>query len=258
MTETHATPGYEPLLGDEERLNAIRDVGITIAIDGPAGSGKSTVSKRVASSLGIGYLDTGAMYRALTVWALDKGVDLSDHDAVRALADDMPLVMESDPYAPRFWLGDTEITATIREPRISEAVSHVATNLAVRAWMATEQRRRMIDASRQGSGMIAEGRDITTVVFPDADVRVLLTADNEARLRRRTLELYGEVTPELLEATRKGVEERDQKDSTVSEFMTPAPGVHLVDSSHLTIDGVVEAIVALADQSLIERRSQEV
>lgn len=242
----------------DQRRAAIEAVGITIAIDGPAGSGKSTVSKRVAAALGIGYLDTGAMYRALTVFALDQGVDLDDHDAVRTLADQMPLIIESDPYAPRLWLGEVEVTAAIREPRISEAVSQVATNLQVRAWMAIEQRRRMLESAAQGSGMIAEGRDITTVVFPDADLRVLLTADNEARLRRRTRELYGEVTPELLEATRAQVEARDEKDSTVSEFMSPAPGVHLVDSSHLTIDGVVAAVVALADQSLKARLNQGV
>lgn len=237
----------------EQRQAAITSVGITIAIDGPAGSGKSTVSKKVAAELGIGYLDTGAMYRVLTWYAMDRGVLLDHEDAVRALADELPLVMESDPYHPRFWVGDVEVTAALREPRVSENVSAVATNLQVRAWMAVEQRRRMLEAAQQGSGMIAEGRDITTVVFPDADVRILLTANNEARLRRRTLELYGQVTPELLEDTRKQVEERDKKDSTVAEFMTPAEGVHLVDSSQLTIDGVVQAVISLVEDNLARR-----
>lgn len=136
----------------EWRQEAIRRVGVTIAIDGPAGSGKSTVSKKVAAALGIGYLDTGAMYRALTWYAMDRGVTLSDEAAVRALADEMPLVMESDPYAPRFWVGETEVTAALREPRVSENVSVVATNLEVRAWMAVEQRRRMLEAAQGGFG----------------------------------------------------------------------------------------------------------
>lgn len=240
-------------MNKQERDAAIQAVGVTIAIDGPAGSGKSTVAKRVAAELNIGYLDTGAMYRALTWYAMEKGVLLDDQAAVAALADELPLVMESDPYAPRFWVGDVDVTEALRQPRVSENVSAVATNLEVRAWMAREQRRRMLEAAAKGSGMIAEGRDITTVVFPDADVRVLLTANAEARLRRRTLELYGEVTPELLEATRGAVEDRDKKDSTVSEFMTPAPGVRLVDSSNLTIEGVVSAVIELAENSLSER-----
>lgn len=240
-------------MNKQERDAAIQAVGVTIAIDGPAGSGKSTVAKRVAAELNIGYLDTGAMYRALTWYAMEKGVPLDDHAAVAALADELPLVMESDPYAPRFWVGDVDVTVALRQPRVSENVSAVATNLEVRAWMAREQRRRMLEAAAKGSGMIAEGRDITTVVFPDADVRVLLTANAEARLRRRTLELYGEVTPELLEATRSAVEDRDKKDSTVSDFMTPAPGVDLVDSSNLSIEGVVSAIIELAENSLSER-----
>lgn len=237
----------------EERLAAIARVGITIAIDGPAGSGKSTVSKLVADALNIGYLDTGAMYRSLTWYALDRGVSLEDESAVAALADEMPLKMDSDPHDPHYWVGDTEVTALIRQPRISESIMAVSTNRAVRRWMAVEQRRRMLEAAKNGSGMIAEGRDITTVVFPDANVRILLLADSQARLERRTRELYGEVTPELLEKTRLQIEERDRRDSTVSEFLTPAEGVEVVDSSGLNIQGVVDTVLALVDVDLARR-----
>lgn len=238
---------------DDSRRDAISHVGITIAIDGPAGSGKSTISKALASRLGIGYLDTGAMYRALTWYALDREIDLDDQERVRALADEMPLIMDSDPVSPVFHVGATDVTAAIREPRIALAIPNVSTNLPVRKWMATEQRRRMMEARANGSGMIAEGRDITTVVCPDADVRVLLLADEEERLRRRTLELHGKVTDELLESVRDQVGKRDAADSKVSEFMTPAEGVDVVDSTGLGIDGVVEEILKLIDADLVSR-----
>lgn len=240
-------------MNDTTRQDAISRVGITIAIDGPAGSGKSTVSKELASRLGIGYLDTGAMYRALTWYVLERGIDLEDTDAVAAAADEMVLRLQSDPADPHAWVGETEVTAQIREPRIALAIKHISTNLKVRAWMAAEQRRRMMEARAQGSGMIAEGRDITTVVCPDADVRILLLADQEARLRRRTLELYGDATEEHMEIVRAQVEGRDKADSTVSEFMTAAPGVETVDSTGLDIAGVCEAILAYVDEDLAAR-----
>ena len=240
-------------MNDSMRQDAISRVGITIAIDGPAGSGKSTVSKELASRLGIGYLDTGAMYRALTWYALDRGME--DTDAVAAAADEMVLRLQSDPSDPHVWVGDTEVTQAIREPRIALEIKHISTNLTVRAWMAAEQRRRMMEARAQGSGMIAEGRDITTVVCPDADVRILLLADQEARLRRRTLELYGDATEEHMEIVRAQVEGRDKADSAVSEFMTAAPGVETVDSTGLDIAGVCEAILAYVDEDLAAREA---
>ena len=241
-------------MNDTMRRDAISRVGITIAIDGPAGSGKSTVSKALATRLGIGYLDTGAMYRALTWYCLDEGIDLEDTAAVAAAADRMPLRLVSDPSDPHVWIGDREITLEIREPRIALAIKHISTNLDVRAWMATEQRRRMMEAREEGSGMIAEGRDITTVVCPDADVRVLLLADQEARLRRRTLELYGDATEEHMEIVRAQVEGRDKADSQVSEFMVAAPGVETVDSTGLDIEGVCEAVLVFVDRDLEARR----
>lgn len=212
-----------------------------VAIDGPSGSGKSTVARRVAEQLGIGYLDTGAMYRALAWLALSEGVDLHDEAAVRALADRMDLELSPG----RVRVGEVDVTAAIRTPEVTAAVPPVARNLAVRAWMAQEQRRQMLAAREAGTGMVAEGRDITTVVCPEADVRVLLTASEEARLRRRTLELHGELTEETLESTRAQIVDRDRSDATVSEFFDPAPGVVLIDSSNASIDEVVEQILSL-------------
>ncbi|MCI1663305.1 MAG: (d)CMP kinase, partial [Actinomyces sp.] len=133
-------------MGGTDRRTRIGQVGVTIAIDGPAGSGKSTVSRRIATELGIGYLDTGAMYRALTWYALDRGIDLADQEAVVAAAGRMPLTMDSDPQDPHYFVGDMEVTGAIREPRITESVAAVSTNLGVRRWMAGEQRRRMLEA----------------------------------------------------------------------------------------------------------------
>lgn len=220
--------------------------GVLVAIDGPSGSGKSTVAKRVAEALRIGYLDTGAMYRALTWLALEEGINLDDEDAVRALADRLDLEMEGTGQDFTVRVRGKDITQAIRTPEVAENVAAVARNLQVRAWMANEQRRQMLGARAQGSGMAAEGRDITTVVCPEADVRVLLLASEEARLRRRTLELHGEVTPETLAATRAQIVDRDRSDATVSEFFEPAAGVSVIDSSNLNVDEVVARVLQLA------------
>ena len=219
---------------------------LLVGIDGPSGSGKSTVAKRVAHELGIGYLDTGAMYRALTWRALDLGIDLNDDAATRKLADSLALEMPIVKGSQRVLVAGVDITEAIREPRISESVAPIARNLDIRAWMAREQRKQMLAARDKGTGMVAEGRDITTVVCPEADVRVLLTADEEARLRRRTQEIHGEVTAETLAATRSQIADRDRSDATVAEFMEPAPGVTVVDSSNMTIEQVADRVLELA------------
>jgi cytidylate kinase len=186
------------------------------------------------------YLDTGAMYRALTWWVLDQGVDLSDIDAVVRLAPDLPLEMGTDPVAPSVHVGGVDVGAQIRETRISESVSQVATNLAVRADMRRRQR-----AVVDEGGVVVEGRDITTVIAPDAPVRVLLTASEEARLARRAREVHGAADERTVAATRDQVIRRDADDSTVSTFTEAADGVDVVDSSHLTIDETVSAILGL-------------
>lgn len=219
--------------------------GLTIAIDGPAGSGKSTIAKLLARRLGIGYLDTGAMYRSLTLIALESGVDLDDHDAVAALLPSLDLHADSNPDDPHFFVGNREVTSLIRSSIVSEAVSKISTNLLVRAWMVEHQRQRMAEASSNGSGMVAEGRDITTVVYPEADLRVLLVASPLARMKRRAKELFGDDSPESLEKVRSQIVDRDAADSTVSEFTNPGPGIELVDTSDLDIEGVLEAVISL-------------
>ncbi len=216
---------------------------LTIAIDGPSGSGKSTVARAVARRLGLGYLDTGAMYRALTWWCLDRGVDLSDTDAVAAAARRLPLALGTDPEGPTVRIDGRDVGAEIRTTRVSSAVSAVATNLEVRPVLQQLQRDLMARVAEQVGGVVAEGRDITTVVAPDARVRVLLTASEEARLRRRSTELHGAADAPALEATRDQVLRRDRDDSTVSSFAEAADGVELVDTSELSLEESVEAVL---------------
>lgn len=211
-----------------------------IAIDGPSGSGKSTVAKAVAKRLGLRYLDTGAMYRALTWWVLEQGVDMSDADAVAAAARELPLTVGTDPSAPTFSVGDVDVSEAIRQTRISESVSAVATNLGVRAEMVRRQQAYLADG-----GWVAEGRDITTVVAPDADVRLLLLAREEARLARRARDVHGADDEAAVEATRDQVVRRDAQDSTVSTFTEAAAGVSVIDSSDLTVEQTVDAVLAL-------------
>lgn len=221
---------------------------VVIAIDGPSGSGKSSVSREVARRLGLAYLDTGAMYRAATWWCLRSEIDLADADAVAETVRAMPLGQGVDPTAEKLEVDGTDVGEDIRETWISERVSAVATNLEVRAELRRLQREAIAaqaapDAFSQGRGIVAEGRDITTVVAPDADVRILLTASEEARLARRATELHGEAGAEAIEATRDQVLRRDRDDSTVVEFQVAADGVVTVDSSHLDLEQTVEAVL---------------
>lgn len=222
-----------------------RPRGIVVAVDGPSGSGKSTVSRQVAQLLGLSYLDTGAMYRALTLWCLERPVDLADHDAVAKAARDLPLVMGTDPRSPRVLLDGSDVGVLIRTTEVSEHVSAVATNLDVRAEMRRRQRALI---AADPAGTVAEGRDITTVVAPDADVRVLLTADAHARLARRAQELHGSTDEASLAATRDQVLRRDADDSTVSQFIVAADGVVTVDSSTLTLEQTVQAVLSLVEE----------
>ena len=211
------------------------------AIDGPSGSGKSTTAKLLANRLGLGYLDTGAMYRAATAEVLRAEADGALGDAeIVALVDAADLVCDTTPDAPRFRINGHDVTEEIREPRISAAVSRVATILEVRAIL-IDRMRGIIDA--HGRAIVVEGRDITTVVAPDAEVRVLLVADPAARVARRAAEVAGkasaaEVTDQVLR--------RDRDDSTVSNFTDAAEGVTVIDSTFLTPDQVVDRIISLA------------
>ncbi|MCI7306455.1 MAG: (d)CMP kinase [Trueperella sp.] len=223
---------------------------LVIAIDGPSGSGKSTVAKRVARELGLSYLDTGAMYRAATWWAVHEGVDLDDAEAVLASTRSMPLSIDLDPASQRFMCADNDITAAIRTSEVSKVVSKLAVNLDVRAEMVRMQQAIIAEESTpsghsQGRGIVAEGRDITTVVAPNAPVRVLLTASEEARLARRARENLGTTDQDAIAATRDEVLRRDRDDSTVINFTVAEDGVTTIDSSNLGIDDVVAAVIDL-------------
>jgi len=220
---------------------------LVIAIDGPSGSGKSSVSRAVATRLGLAFLDTGAMFRALTWWCLEQGLDLHDEAAVAQAARELPLTMVTEPQAPGVAVGGTDVGAAIRETRISTNVSAVATVIPVREILRDLQRRLVSEAGAAAGGVVAEGRDITTVVAPDAPVRILLTASEEARLARRSKELHGDAEEHSVAATRSQIVDRDKADSTVSQFTVAADGVTTVDTSHLDFEGSVAAVLAVVE-----------
>jgi len=216
---------------------------LVIAIDGPSGSGKSSVSRAVAQRLDLAYLDTGAMYRALTWWCAKQGVDLEDEASVARAARDLPLHMGTDPNSSSVQVEGVVIDEAIRTSEISESVSKVATNLDVRAELCDRQRVLIAESVANSGGVVAEGRDITTVVAPDADVRILLVASQAARLTRRARELHGEAGHAAVSATHDQIVRRDRDDSTVSQFMEAAEGVTLVDTSELDYEQSVAAVL---------------
>ena len=217
---------------------------MTIAIDGPSGSGKSSVSRAVARRLGLRYLDTGAMFRAVTWWCVEHGFDLGDLDGVARAADGMQLRMGTDPVDPAVEVDGQRVDAPLRTAQVSARVSRVATNPQVRSTLAQQQRRIIADARRCG-GIVVEGRDITTVIAPDAEYRVLLSASEEARLHRRAAELQAQGQEQEAEQLRDQVLRRDRDDATVSDFQAPAAGVHGIDTSALTFEEAVAAVVAV-------------
>ena len=211
---------------------------VVVAVDGPAGSGKSSVSRAAASRLGFEFLDTGAAYRALTWLALERGVPVDEADAVIALIDDLGYRTTPSEHGTLVSVGGTDVTSAIREPRVTAVVSDVARIPEVRTRL-TEMFRATIAASRE-AGIVVEGRDITTVVAPDAEVRILLTADEAVRIARRA----GELAPGAA-STADQLRERDQKDATVVDFLTAAPGVTTLDSTDLDFEQTVQAVLAL-------------
>jgi cytidylate kinase len=214
-----------------------------VAIDGPSGSGKSSTSRGVALRLGYAYLDTGAMYRAATWLMLDGDLEASDDDLVAKAIAEADFGIGTDPRHPVFSVNGVDVTTAIREPRISAAVSTVATNLEVRKLLISWQRQ-LIDRT-EAPGIVVEGRDITTVVAPDATVRVLLVADPAARVARRKSEL-GEHVPD--DDVHDQVIRRDQDDSTVAQFHAAAPGVTVVDSTFLSLEQVIDRICDLVEE----------
>lgn len=217
-----------------------------VAIDGPAGSGKSSVSKAAAKVLGYDYLDTGAAYRALSWYALEEGVDTYGHGDVVDALPGFEYQIGTDPEHYFVRVGGEDVTDDIREPRVTTIVSSVARVPEVRSYM-VDLFRSIIRASRK-PGIVVEGRDITTVVAPDAEVRILLTASEEARMGRRSAELRGVDAA----TTARELSSRDAQDSRVVDFMNAAEGVTTLDSTELDFEQTVQAVVSLVRSSLVE------
>jgi CMP/dCMP kinase len=215
---------------------------VVVAVDGPAGSGKSSVSRAAARQLGYDFLDTGAAYRALAWRSLGLGIDLDDAAAVRAVLADFDYRVVPAPGGAVISVDGKDVSAAIREPRISAVVSSVARVPEVRIALTDVFRRLIRDTPRPG--IVVEGRDITTVVAPDATVRILLTAAEEVRIARRMAEL----PPEAAETARQ-LGERDRKDAEVVDFLTAAEGVTTLDSTQLDFDQTVQAVVDLVRAS---------
>jgi len=212
---------------------------VVVAVDGPAGSGKSSVSKAAAKQLGFGYLDTGAGYRALTLTALEKKLDLASVGELD-LKEIFPYEISTNPENYFVRVGSNDVTVGIRSKEVELNVSKVAAQPKVRAFM--REITRSIANKCQNPGIIVEGRDITTVVLPDAKTRVLLTASEEVRLSRRSVDLQsdGSISAQ--------VSDRDKKDSQVVDFLNPAPGVLLLDTTELSFEGSVAALVDLINR----------
>ena len=207
---------------------------LVLAIDGPAGAGKSTVGRALAARLGLGYLDTGAMYRAMTCAALRRGVPEGDLAEVAAMASDVELTVDDDGVVT---VDGVDATAAIRGREVTEAVSQIAANPVVRAVLVAQQRA-WVDA--RGGGVV-EGRDIGSVVFPDADLKLFVTASPRVRAERRVREIGGDV-----DEVERSIIQRDRFDSDRDHSpLTEADDAITVDTTGMTIDDVVDHILGL-------------
>lgn len=220
---------------------------IVVAMDGPSGSGKSSTSRGVASRLGLRYLDTGAMYRAVTWWMLQHGVDVEDPVAVAKHAEEPVLESGTDPAHPTITVDGTDVAGPIRSREVTRAVSAVSAVPEVRAVLLRRQRAIIGDG-----GIVVEGRDIGTVVAPDAPVKVFLTAAADARAVRRTAELSGGpgAAPEQVSATQADLIRRDRLDSgRAASPLVMADAAHHIDTTRFTLDEVIDQVVALVEEA---------
>jgi len=217
-----------------------------VAVDGPGGSGKSTVARGVARRLGMRYLDTGAMYRAVTHHVLDYRVDLEDAEAVAEIAERTVLSVGTDPDAPTIAVDGHDVSAEIRSGPVTNAVSAVSAVPAVRRLMVARQR--SIIAGAGPRGIVVEGRDIGSVVAPEAEVKVFLTASSTVRAERRAAE-SGSRGPDAVARTQAALHRRDTADSSRPQSpLTQAGGAILIDSTTLSPDEVIDQVVGLAGQ----------
>jgi cytidylate kinase len=218
--------------------------GPIIAIDGPSGSGKSSTSRGVAERLGLRYIDTGAMYRAMTWWVLANGIDVDDPAALAARCGEPVIELRDDPADPGVSVDGRDVSLDIREGPVADAVSRVAAVPQVRERLVVSQRSMVEDALAAGSGVVMEGRDIGTVVLPDADLKIYLTADVEARAARRALEESERSGEGSVTSVQANLQSRDALDTTrtVSPLQQAADAV-AIDGTHLSLDEVIDAVI---------------
>lgn len=234
---------------------------IVVAVDGPSGSGKSSVSKGVARRLGLRYLDTGAQYRAMTWWMLANGVDVADRQAVAAACGKPAIDSGTDPDAPTIRVDGADVAAQIRAAEVTAAVSAVAGVQPVRDRLIALQRSIIAGALAGSGGVVAEGRDIADVVYPAAQAKIFLTASAEARASRRNAELGvaddGEsdddgADPDVADPSRVGatladLARRDAEDAKTTRPHEAAPGAVVVDATRLTLDQVIDRVVEVVE-----------
>lgn len=217
---------------------------IAVAVDGPAGAGKSSISKIVAKKLGYLYIDTGAMYRSVTWAVLHNHIDVNNQKAVEALLPELDLTMEASDDSCKVFIAGQDVTDFIRTPQVNNAVSIVASYKGVRQYL-VERQRLMAEAG----GVILDGRDIGSVVLPNAELKIYLTASVEARAMRRYLEVKGTVNEQPLEDIKDSVMQRDDMDKNRKESpLIQVEDAVLVDSSEMTFDETVEHILHLVQE----------
>ena len=219
---------------------------IAIAIDGPAGAGKSSISKVVANELGYLYIDTGAMYRGVTWAVLDSNVDVNNQKDVEALLPSLDLTLEPTASACKVFVKGQDVTDLIRQQQINENVSTIASYKGVREYLVERQQ-----AMAAIGGVILDGRDIGSVVLPDAELKIYLTASVDARAKRRWLEVQGTSNEQPLEDIKKNVESRDEMDKNRDESpLVCVEDAIVVDSSNMTFDETVKHILHLVQERI--------
>lgn len=226
---------------------------LVVAVDGPSGSGKSSVARAVAGRLGMQYLDTGAMYRAVALWMLREGVDVDSPEAIAARVERVDVVSVTDPSAPDIRLGEDSVAEAIREAEVTEVVSRVSAVPRVRTILVGYQRELASRAEASGAGIVVEGRDIGSTVLPDANVKVFLTADQQARAARRALQDSQEGRTSDLVRAATSLAARDQADSSrAASPLAKVEGAVVIDATFLTLEEVVAAVMRLVEDQQMQ------